>query len=236
MNSIERGLLFVLAGVVVFDHVGTARAGGDARVYAGTEFTLLTDQGRTVGSFRISPEGLPELVMADGKGHGRILIGVKGADDAIIGITDSAGEVRAALIGDAEGQHSLQLTDAAMVPRLDLAVTAKGAPRISVISAKNKELIGLGIDAGEGPRLSLTNETGDSRLQCGTGITPDAFGLYLFGKGPTPRTGFEIDNSNASHVFAQDLTAKGRAELEAPSDAPPGVSVRDKTGKKVPIK
>ena len=161
MNSMERGLLLLLAGVVVFDHVGTARAGGDSRVYAGAEFTLLTDQGRTVGSFRISPEGLPELVMADGKGHGRIIIGVKGTDDAIIGITDSAGKVRAGLIGDAEGQHSLQLTDATMVPRLDLAVTAKGVPRISVVSAKNKELIGLGVDAGEGsPALNHERDRG----------------------------------------------------------------------------
>jgi len=236
MKSIERALLVILTAVAVFDHASSVRAGGDARAVAASEFTLVSDQGRTVGSFRITPDGLPELVLADGMGRGRIVLAVKSNDDSVIGLTDASGKVRVGMIGEPDGRHSLSLSDEAMTPRLTLSVESKGMPRLSVQSARKKELASLGVDESETPRLAITNESGDSRLEYGPTGALGVFGLYLLGKSPAQRVGLEIDDANVAHVFAQDAGGKARAELQASNDAIPAVMLRDRAGRKLPMK
>ena len=236
MRSIERLVLLILVAVAIFEHAVPVRAGADPRALTANEFTLLTDSGSPAGSFRISAEGLPELVLVDGMGRGRVVLAIKRNGDAMVAITDSAGIVRAGLLGETDGRHSMVLSDEKMEPRLSLSLTSKGLPRMSMQSANKKDLVSVEIDEYAAPRVSLTNESGDSRLEYGATGALGVFGLYLMGKGTAQRAGLEIDEANVAHVFAQDVGAKARAEFQAAPESLPSVTIKDKAGRKVPIK
>ncbi len=237
MKFVERAVLLILVAIVALDHVSDARAGGDPRIVSAGEFSLVSDLGKNMGSFRISTDGLPEFVLRDARGQTRIVIAVRGNGDAIVGISDTAGTVRAALGGDAQGRYSLQLSDESTPnPRLGFSVASTGLPRISMWSTKNKEIVSLGANEVDVVRLAITSGAGDSRLEYGPARRIGGCGLYLLGEGTTPRAGLEIDEANAAHVFAQDTGALSRAELLGPPDTTPSITLRDRNGKKLPIK
>ena len=61
-------------------------------------------------------------------------------------------------------------------------------------------------------------------------------GLFLSDKSPSPRAGFELDATFGAHVFVQDLSGKARGEIVAPGDQAPALNLKDKTGRRLPLK
>ena len=235
MRSIERGLLLILAVVAVADHLRPASAAPNDRSVAANEFVLLSDHGETVGAFRISPEGTPQLIMADKKGHGRLMIGLDPDGSAEVALTDVAGAYRARLISGADGSCQLQLADAGKSPRIVLRVDEKGATSVQLDSSKHKDLVTLAIDEHDVPTFSIGESDGSARVAYGV-TAGGVVGLHLFDKSATMRAGLDLDGANTAYVFAQDAAGKGFVRFEAPSEAYPSLALKDKTGRKLPIK
>lgn len=238
MGRLERGILWALvlyaAAYVAVDRVPRASAGPDARTVAGSEFALVNDSGQLVGALRITADGLPELVFSNGRGRGRMVMRVKKDGDAVLGITDDNGVVRAGFLGDPTGEYHMVLADAAGVSRIAAKLDAKGNPRFSVTSAKSKELVGLGETDTAMPLFVLSSEEEDIRLRFG--MVAGAMGLRLFEKGDKPRAGMELDSTSVARIFVADAARKAAAELTAPADLPPSLSVLDKNGRKLSVK
>jgi hypothetical protein len=102
------------------------------------------------------------------------------------------------------------------------------------MSAKGKELAALGEADGAMPLFLLSSELEDVRLRFG--VLGTGVGLRLFEKGDKPRAGIEVDSTSVARIFVADPARKGEAQLTAPADVPPSLSIVDKNGRKVPVK
>jgi|GEM_PF-2741195 len=235
MRAVERCVLLLLALTVLWDKVRPASAEGEGALSSG-EFALVDAQKRKLGGFELNRDGLPQLVLADKDGRGRIVIGLRREDGgtALVAITDKTGAVRVGLIGKADGEHEFQLADAKNGPRISLVVGDEGRPRVSFMSAKQQELVALTLDAADLPHLAIVSPVGDANFKLK--FEGSTAGAYFGDKNPTPRAGLELDSQGVAHVFAADAAGKARAELTAPSDGAPSVSIKDKGGKKLPLK
>jgi hypothetical protein len=234
MGKLERGLLWGLVLYAALDRVPAARAGGDPRSYAASEFALVSDQGKLVGAFRLTPEGQPEFFMNNARGRGRIVMRVKADGEAVLGIADEHGILRSGVLGAATGEYHTFLTDAAGTERISLQLDSTGRPRFSMFSAKGTELVGLGEADAMMPFFSLASEGGDIRLLFGN--EAGAMGLRLVDKNGTSRAGIELDSASVARVFVADSVRKGGADLSAGDNLPPALMLRDKNGRKVPVK
>ncbi len=235
MKTLERILLYGLLAAAVVEHLRLPSAAGDSRAYAGSEFTLQSDQGKTLATFRISAAGTPELVMVDRDGRGRLVLAVKGNDDAMIALTDAKGSARAALTSGPDDTYDVRLAEASGFPRLLASLDAKGACRFAVLDPKGKEQGALGLTAAGAPVLYLTTATADTRMaldQHDWGLT---FGFL--DKGNEPRVGMSYETSGSTaRVFAQDSSGKQKAEMVAAGDGPATIGTHDKSGKRTQLK
>jgi hypothetical protein len=176
-----------LGGIVALELApGVAIAAHRTHLVRADQFELTGPDGSKRAVLEVSPRGMADLAMLDGKGRDRAEFRVAKDGGASIGFYDENGS-RRVLVGEApsgrngiavygangkqlasltvaeDNQASLTLYDQSTGrARAGLGVAANGSPALVLFDQRGKDRAELHVDANGKPGLALANENGKS--------------------------------------------------------------------------
>jgi hypothetical protein len=218
---------------------------------------VLKDLDGNVRASLAMVQGDPMLRLFDSAGRPRIVetVNLLGAS---VGLVDTAGKTRAALVatlvGDpsltfadeegkprsvlavANGAPGLALLDSARKTRVGLEVAATGIPDVWVADTDGKRRVVLGVAADGNPLVGLLDQNEQPRVSLGRNAYGD--GLVLFGPNVKPAVSLAVyptdpnGNATGNALAFWDLSAKRRLVLGTFTSAnSPGIVAADKDEK-----